>query len=96
MFYFLNKYIKNLKLEVRFIPLNAEQLQVELFDHYNNLKGTTIIPLRLLLLGEQPEINVIEEYLNPILLELGDKKAEIYANRYNNYKRNELEKFWKD
>ena len=94
MYKFLKKYVKDLHLEVSFIPLVNGELLIELRDNSYNLKGSIILPEEVFTEVENEE-EKIDALLSPIVAELGEKRAKIYSDRFKAHKRQEFERFWR-
>ena len=94
MYNFLKKYVKDLHLEVSFIPLVNGELLIELRDNSYNLKGSIILPEEVFTEVNDEE-EKIDALLSPIVAELGEKRAKIYSDRFKAHKRQEFERFWR-
>ena len=94
MYNFLKKYVKDLHLEVSFIPLVNGELSIELRDNSYNLKGNIILPEEVFTKVKDEE-EKIDALLSPIVAELGEKRAKIYSDRFKAHKRQEFERFWR-
>lgn len=87
------KYINDQQLQVKFIPLKDEKIEIQVTDIKTNLSSSKTIPFSSFSCFKKRQS--LNKILDEIICEIGKKKAEIYSREFCSHKRKELERFWR-